>query len=837
MYPADTQYRFCPACAGTLVLTADPHDEPGAADPAAASAIDAAETPGNPDTPPSIPVADTDRPTSPGPPPKLQVDGDLGFVRLNDWSRTINVYLGLGDQAAAEDVVRGLASDSGQSLDNLHHLLQPDQTLRSAPRQLNLDEYVVPAADLDHVRTVFVPPPSFEDARATLARQRLLVLAGPPHSGRLTMALAVADGAPGGRPDAVPAIYLLPHDLVVSERQLFQARLLDQATFIVRDHGAQTASLAQTLLGQRRPPDVARVRTTLQQTHSRLILVCDPTSSLLTTAAVRDTLDAEGVLVEPGLPAAPDVLDRHLQQVLGAAKAANVRKLLNHHFGDVAQRLRTPARIAKFARLFARHLTQSPAEQAHELWPIAEETLHLVTNTRAEARSLFQSLPDDRHRYAALTLTLFDDVRLPDFWMVQQLILERSGLEVSTGDTPSPPDNDQVAARLSHFALSDADLIAAIGGKIVNATTESDLGPLPVKYVRFADAELHAALRQFLYEHYHARLIGLVPLLEELVRSGGPELRRAAARALGSIGALDFERLLLPTVDRWRRSDHAYLRAAAGHALDQALHDPACTPLTIQLLRGWSTTRASGGERWKSQWTAAAAWKVMGLDQPGLALTELKHLASHLHLARDRDAATMVFPALAYTLIVLSVQGHLAAVLHTLDDWMHDGEDSAHTLPLTATLLWIQLMGVFHDLARAARRQDPTATPLHEVVRLLLQPSADAGSPAAGPPLTIEVAANLVSQGFVQMYGVLEGGQRQHAVVLDVVRQWIEDSPPTDEVLATLQAVLDQTLQRLDAHKNRNIRQHFVVGLRRWSATRRPSAAAVLAERVLGGRG
>lgn len=469
----------------------------------------------------------------------------------------------------------------------------------------------------------------------------------------------------------------------------------------MRDHGTQTTSLAQSLLGQRRPPDVQRVRFTLQQAHSRLILVCDPTSPLLTTAAVRDTLDAEGVLVEPGLPAAPDVLDRHLQQVLGTAKAAEVRKQLATQFGDVAQRLRTPARIAKFARLFARQLTQSPTEQTHELGTIAEQTLHLVTNAHAEARSLFQSLPDDRHRYAALTLTLFDDVRLPDFWTVQQLILARSGLEVPTGDKPSPPDDDQAAARPSHFALSDADLIAAIGGKIVNATTESDLGPVPVKYVRFADAELHAALRQFLYEHYNARLLGLLPLFEEIVQHSGPDLRRAAARALGSVGTLDFERLLVPVVERWRRSDQAYLRATAGHALDQAQRDPACAPLAIQLLRGWSAVRASGGERWKYQWTAASAWKVIGLEQPDLALTELKHLSSQIHLARDRDAVKVVFPALAYTLIVLSVQGHLAAVLNTLDDWMHDGENTAHTLPLTATLLWIQLMGVFHDLGRA----------------------------------------------------------------------------------------------------------------------------------------
>lgn len=830
-YPADTQYRFCPACAGTLVLTAEMDDKPGAAEPGAPSAVDADDAPWNPPPPPSIAVAETDPPATPSPPPKLQVDGDLGFVRLNDWSRTVNVYLGLGDHVAAEDLVRGLAADSGQALESLRHLVQPD----TSSRGLDLTAYTIPAADFDHVHAVFVPPPGFDEARSALVRQRLVVLTGPPHSGRLTTALALVAGLASDHP---PSAYLLPHDLAVSERQLFQTRPATPVTFVVRDHGTATGGVAQTLIGSRYPPDQARVRATLLQYHSYLILICDPSSSLVTTDTIRQALANESVLVEPGYPPAQTVLECHLHVMLGPIPAAGLRTALGHHFAEIAQRCRTPGRIAKFVRLLARRLAQSPLEPSADPWPMAEDTLRLVTDARAEARSLFQSLPDDRHRYAALALTLFADCRLPDYWTVLERILDHSGLDtLAVPPSTAPQPDGQAAATPSHFALSDASLVEAVGGQIVDTTAESDLGPVPVKMVRFVDEDLHNALRQFLYDHYHARLLSLLPLFEALVQRSGPDLRRAAARALGSVGTLDFERVLVPAVERWRRSDQAYLRAAAGHALDPALRDPACAPLAIQLLRGWSTMHATGGERWKSQWTAAAAWKVIGLDQPELALTELKYLASHVHLARDRDAAKIIFPALAYTLIVLSVQGHLTVVLTALDDWMHEIENTTHTMALTASLLWIQLMGVFHDLALAVRRQDPAASPLHEVVRLLLQTPADVNLTITHPSLTTDRLASLVSQGFIQMYGVLEGGQRQHTVVLDVVRQWIEDSPPTDEVLATLQAVLDQILQRLDTHKNRYIRQHFIVGLRRWRATRRQSAAAVLAARVLGGRG
>lgn len=827
-YPTAAQYRFCPACAGTLVSATDPDDEPVAGDPVVASEPDMADAIQESEPPPGMSLHVTGTPAASSPPPKLQVEGDLGFVRLNDWSRTVNVYLGLGEHATAEDLVRGLATDSGPSLDALQHLLQQDEVTRTTPRRLNLDEYVVPADDLDHVRAVFVPPPNFDEARAALSRPRLLVLAGPPHSGRLTAALALAA-------DLATTVCLLPHDLVVSERQLFQARPATPVTFIVRDGESRTAGLAQSLIGSRYPPDLARVRATLLQHQSYLILVCDPSSALVTTAAMHQALVNEGVLVEPGHPPPAAVLERHLQHTLGRAVAARLRAALGGHFAEIAQRCRTAGRIAKFARLLARRLTQSPDDVMDDPWPAAEETLRLVADARAEARSLFQNLPDDRHRYAVLALTLFAGSRLPDYWTVLQRILDRSGLETpqAAGAAAGDELRPEPTPVASHFALSDAGLVEAIGGQIVDATVESDLGPVSVKIVRFVDADLHDALRQFLYDHYHAHLLGLLPLFEELVQRSGPDLRRAAARALGSIGTLDFERLLVPLVERWRRSDQAYLRAAVGQVLDQALGDPTCAPLTIQLLRGWGATRASGGERWKFQWTTAATWKTIGLGQPTLALAELKHLARHVHLAGDRDAATMVFPALAYTLIVLSVQGHLAAVLTTLDDWMGETEDAAHTLPLTATLLWIQLMGVFHDLTRAARRQDPAARPVHEVVRLLLQTPDETAHPAPTSRLTTGVAASLVSQGFVQMYGVQESGRRQHTVVLDVVRQWVEDSPATPEVLAVLQAVLEQASARLAAHKNRTIHQHFLVGLRRWRATRQSPAAARLAERVL----
>lgn len=829
-YPTTAQYRFCPACAGVLAPITDPNEELMPDEPVAAAATDATGASGEPDALPPLPTPVSATPITSSAAPKVQVEGDLGFVRLNDWSRTVNVYLGLSEHATTEDLVRGLTADPGQPLDALQHVLQQDEAARATPRRLNLDEYVVPADDLEHVRAVFVPPPHFDDARAALTRQRLLVFSGPPHSGRLTAALALAN-------DLAAAAYLLPHDLVVSERQLFQARPVTPAVFIVRDHGAPSPGLAQNLIGNRYPPDLARIRATLAPHQSYLVLLCDPSSALITVSSIRQAFVDEGILVEPGYPPAPAVLERHLEHTLGPAVAAQLRVGLGDRFTEVAQRCRTAGRIAKFARLLARRLAQSPSDTLDDPWPAAEETLRLVTDARAEARSLFQSLPDDRHRYAALTLTLFAGSRLPDYWAVFQVILDRSGLETpqTTGAAAGNEQRVATTPAASHFALSDAGLVEAIGGQIIDATVESDLGSVPVKIVRFADADLHDALRQFLYDHYHARLLNLLPLLEELVQHGGPDLRRTAARALGRIGALDFERLLAPLVERWRRSDQAYLRAAAGQVLDQSLSDPTCAPLAIQLLRGWGATRASGGERWKFQWTVAAAWKTIGVSQPPLALAELKHLARHVHLTRDRDAATRVFPALAYTLIVLSVQGQLAAVLIALDDWMRETANDSHTLPLTATLLWIQLMGVFHDLALAARRQNPAAQPLHEVVRLLRQTPDETAHPTPTPRLTIDVAAGLVSQGFVQMYGLQEGGRRQHTVALDVVRQWVEDSPATTEVLTVLQAVLERASARLADHPNPTIRQHFLVGLRRWRATRQSPAAAGLAERVLSG--
>jgi hypothetical protein len=766
------------------------------------------------------------------------------MVRVQDQSRTINVqnlFVGFGGRAVREHDtdshgLHGLGgeAEAGVPEGMLREFAVFGQALGDPERSLNLDEFMLSEDELERVRQVFVAPPGFDAALAALTN-RLVVLAGPPNlvlernegTGRGTAALALAERLVSAQGMQV---CILPQDLAVSERELLTAERAARTVFVGRDTGADASVLARRLLRDGQRPAVHQLRQALSQADSYLILVCDPGSRLVADPAIRRQLEDEGLVVELGLPPAPAVFERHMALAVGEETLCQMRARLGTRFETIALRLRTPRRIEKFARFYARDLAGAMAGVTpDEAWRQVEQALRLVSHVRVETRNLFRGLPDDRYRYVALTLSLFNGVRLTEFWSIYRLILERSGL----GSDQRPTTNDQrpttdllrPSSFVSHFEVSDADLLEAVRGQIVSAEAESDLGPVTVRRVRFADDEFQVAMLEFLKENYHARLVALVPLLEEIVVQAGVELRIIAARALGAVGALDFERILKPILEHWRDSDQAYLRAAVGYALDQVIADQTCAPEAIQLLRAWGETRAGGGDRWKRQWTAAAAYKVIGQSRIDLTLEGLKRLGLKVHLLDDRDAGALIFPALAYSLIVLSLRGHLLPVLGALREWMREPASPEHTLSVTAAGIWIQLMGVYANLAQVERER-PTAPagPQHEVVKLLI----GAGDGAAGWQV-----ADSVAEAFLRVYYLRPDGQPQYPVILDILRGWVEDGAESPTVRAALKTLIRRVVARLGAEKNPHIRERFVWGLRRWRVAKNNPALVEMAGELL----
>lgn len=769
-------------------------------------------------------------PSLPGAGAGVNVGGDAGVVRVHDESRTVNnITISIAPQKLA-DLIRVSGQETGAAVDA--ESLALGGGALAAEIKLDLNEFVVGAEEMEMVQRVFVAPPGLDAAHAALTR-RLLVLTGAPGSGCYTTALALALQLRDqqARHGPAPRLCALPQRLVVSTRSLLSGEEATNAVLVVYDQGETASAMARELSEERQQPSVTRIRATLAQVNSTLILVCSQTSPLVANAGVRHALHEGGALVEIGMPPPAQVLERHVTWAAGDETWQQLRAGLRERVEWLAQRLRLPRRIAKFAQFYARSLAeQCRPDDVEANWRLAERLVATALDVRAEARALFKGLADDRLRWLAVTLCLFHDARLTDFWRLYDLLCAH-GLAVQESRQPPVPaassataptaTNAPPAILPSLFADNDADLLLAVHGELVSVEARLETGVALVRRVRFEDAELQPAMLGFLQENHHALLLGLAPVLETLVKEGNLEVRIAAARALGAIGTLDFGRLLQPVLERWRDSDAAFLRATVGYALDAVLAEGGAGAEALQMLHTWMETRPTGGDRWKRQWTVAAALKIVGQQRIDLALTELKRLGLAFHLVKDRDAVGQVLPAFSFTVVVLSLQGHLRPVLRALTEWMHAAELPSHTLRLTAALAWAQVMEVYSDLAQAERQRAATRGPYHEMTRLAL----------AGEEMSLLVDS--VTQAFLCWYGVWQQDQRQHRVVLDILQTWAEDAAENEPARAAVQQLIEQVWRRLAQGPVRNAPRYFESGLQRWRADRRHPGAAALAQALL----
>ncbi|MBK9094017.1 MAG: zinc ribbon domain-containing protein [Anaerolineae bacterium] len=752
----------------------------------------------------------------------VHVGGDAGVVRVHDESQTVNnITISIAPQKLA-DLMRVSGQEAGAA-DETERLALSGGAL-AAETRLALSEFEVGADEQEMVLRVFAAPPGLDAARAALSR-RLLVLTAAPGSGCYTAALALALQLRDqqARHGPAPRIYALPQRLVVSTRSLLNGEQAANTILVVYDQGEPANAVVRELSEERQQPSVTRIRATLTQVKSTLILVCSQTSPLIANASVRRALQEAGALVEIGMPPPGQVLERHVTWAAGDETWQQLTAGLRERVEWLAQRLRLPRRIAKFAQFYARSLAeQCRPDDVEANWRLAERLAATALDVRAEARSLFKGLTDDRLRWLAVTLCLFHDARLTDFWRLYELLsahgraLQENRRPLPAAEQPAATAGAAPAPLPSLFADNDADLLLAVHGEVVTVEERLETGVAQVRRVRFEDAELQSAMLGFLQENHHALLLGLAPLLETLVKEGNLEVRIAAARALGAIGTLDFGRLLQPLLERWRDSDAAFVRATVGYTLDAVLAEGGASAEALQLLHTWVETRPAGGDRWKRQWTVAAALKIIGQQRIDLALAEMKRLGLAFHLVNDRQAVGQVLPAFSFTLVVLSLQGHVRPVLRVLTAWMHEPQLPSHTLRLTAALVWAQVMDVYNDLAQA-ERQRATGGPYHEMVRLAL----------AGEETSLLVDS--VTQAFLGWCDIWQQDQRQYRVVLDILQMWAEDAAGSTPARAAVQQLIAQVWRRLAQGSIHDAPRFFEAGLRRWRADRRrhPGAAAL----------
>lgn len=254
-------------------------------------------------------------------------------------------------------------------------------------------------------------------------------------------------------------------------------------------------------------------------------------------------------------------------------------------------------------------------------------------------------------------------------WMLEEMAEERSAWSFVTALTLASAVPRGGDPPLLQFDLLwrrlDRTLCAAAGDEEPAARTLAELGigerllcraraelagARPAT-IRFRDPSTAERLWHVLLDGPGRQAAGLlVPWLRGLTDAddGAGDLREAAGRALGRLGAVDPERCSLPLIDRWIRDDSGRSFDGTLGALLQGIVASGDEDYLDTALRRLAAA-AGRGDR-QSHFARAAALRDLGAVDLGLALAELQGPATETAddlLERLRQAERDVRPALA----------------------------------------------------------------------------------------------------------------------------------------------------------------------------------------------
>lgn len=265
-------------------------------------------------------------------------------------------------------------------------------------------------------------------------------------------------------------------------------------------------------------------------------------------------------------------------------------------------------------------------------------------------------LKNDREKFYAITLSIFNGVKYPDFKDIYEIILK--AMEITDEESEDKPR--------SRFMANDEALFEKVKAQIVSKK------PALEEDIEFTDPRYAAAIFDLMRRRYRAILLDLLPALKQVVeRYRYWEIRTRAAAAMAEIGKIAFHRVRNDILDPWAGSPRPHIRASAGYPLARLAEDDKCRGSALDLLENyWTNPRWHGpGESWRYRWAAASTYKQLGFIQADwvedVIFSGLKRLAGFDDI---RIADSVI-----HTLVVLSLQRELANTLLALKEWIEEG--------------------------------------------------------------------------------------------------------------------------------------------------------------------
>lgn len=407
-----------------------------------------------------------------------------------------------------------------------------------------------------------------------------------------------------------------------------------------------------------------------------------------------------------------------------------------------------------------------------------------------------KDLQTPQDKYFVIALSMFNGLKWTDFWEIYQSILraqklikdEKSGEADDLFARPDYERTERVFARIRWDSEESAEIIEFTDTKDQKSDMQEDVLNL---------------LRQ----HYRPRLLELLPLLKGLGQHPYWAIRVRAAYGVAEIARLDFYRARSQVLEAWAKDDRPYVRAAVGYTASALVDSPQVGKNTSDLLTEWATP-SQNGKSWKYPWTAASAYKQIGLFDPERALAGLKLAA--------RNDDIRVADGVISALLVISLDDKLETVLTELEGWVKPaGTASPETVvPLVGVLAFLALANVY--TAKATEEKDLEA-PGDSVFDLMRQPTwreramtffmqslrfrlADEyldilkgwGKQAAKNPVLSAALRDVIAEWYVALYK--DNHRLGMEKLWNTLKRWSQD---TDEaVKAVGEAGMDEIRQR-----------------------------------------
>ncbi|MGW0538067.1 hypothetical protein [Streptomyces sp. NPDC003032] len=487
------------------------------------------------------------------------------------------------------------------------------------------------SAELDEYTELFVQPEGYDTALDDLCKQALLVLTGPPGSGR-----------------TATAVNLLSEAAALSGAEEGGChRLLDPSALIEpgwEPPAANCGYLAETDEG---PPgarefgirQLASVAAVLRAAGCRLVLTGGHDLALAATSTSGDETFARHEL------APPDPLAILERRVLGHAPEADAR-----------------------ARLYAL-LDADDAVSALREQPAARHAARLASVITAEgdlaAAVAVLRDPSDQVR------SWFQQHRTPEavaFALAAAVLEESSYLTVAeaavklhaalTPPAPAPPDL-RFTDRLGH----EQPWIQ------LDSTGSGPLGAGGPPRVRFRGELLGRAVLVHGWGTLDGRRDAFLEWLRRLLGHRDLEVRARASVAAGVLAWADHHYAVHRFLTGWAGSTSWPQRQAAATALGVAGSRPESSKAVWELLDAWARGGSSAYQRRLAGTAANAVGGILGRAAPDRAVGVLRG-------ALDRGDDWGTLPSVAWGGVHLVHQGQAAALLEGYLDWSAPGDMS-----------------------------------------------------------------------------------------------------------------------------------------------------------------